>query len=295
MAGISLAQSAKMTQNELQAGVIEILATESKLLNILPFMNVVGSGYSYNVEKNLGSAQFRNVNEAYTSNAIETDLRTEALVILGDEAVVDTFQIATHSNVNDLMAIEVALRTKAIAHQYEKSFINGKGNVKDFKGILVRYEDVSANEVQKAQVFEASENLVDDIDVLLDSVLGGADCLIMNKKTRRALTSVARTSCEYKQYEYGTQFTLYGGLPIVDVETEILADNYVIAVKFGVKEAVCGLQNGSIQVTPLGEMESSPALKTRIEWFCGMAIFNDKKVAIRKPTALPAQAKAKVK
>ncbi|UVX69096.1 MAG: capsid family protein [Bacteriophage sp.] len=284
MAGISLAQSVKMTQNELQAGVIEILATESKLLNILPFMNVVGSGYSYNVENNLGSASFRNVNEKYNATELTTDLRTEALVILGDEAVVDTFQIATHSNINDLMAIEVALRTKAIAHKYEKTFVQGKGDTKDFKGILYRYLHSSANEVQEAQVLEATESIIDDIDVLLDSVLGGADCLIMNKKTRRALTKLARNSCEYKQGEFGTQFTLYGGIPIVDLEGDLLEDNIVIACRLGVKEAVCGLQNGSIVVTPLGQMEGQPQLKTRLEWFCGMAIFNDKTVAIRKPS-----------
>lgn len=94
MAGISLVQSAKMTNDVLQAGVIEVLATESKLLQLLPFMNVQGSGYTYNIEKNLGSAQFRKVNDGYTNAAIETIPVTERIVILGDEAIVDTYQIA---------------------------------------------------------------------------------------------------------------------------------------------------------------------------------------------------------
>ena len=72
MAGISLAQSARMTNDVLQAGVIEVLATESKLLQLLPFMNVQGSGYTYNIEKNLGNAQFRKVNGGYNYGAIET-------------------------------------------------------------------------------------------------------------------------------------------------------------------------------------------------------------------------------
>lgn len=298
MAGISLAQSARMTNDVLQAGVIEVLATESKLLQLLPFMNVQGSGYTYNIEKNLGSAQFRKVNGGYTIAEIETIPVTERIVILGDEAVVDTYQIAVESDINNLMAIEVALRTKAIAHKFEKCFISG-GKVagsgvpseiaaNEFVGILPRYTEKTPANIPAdalplftAQVITKSDDLIGDLDTLLDMVVGGADCLIMNKKTRRQLTAKGRAFCEYRQGEFGTQFVQYGGIDIVDVDAELLADDVVIAAKFGAKEAVCGLQNGGVRVTPLGEMEVQPQLKTRIEWFVGLAVFNPKAVAIR--------------
>lgn len=317
MAGISLTQSVKMTNDTLQAGVIEILATESKLLHLLPFMPIVGSGYTYNVEKNLGSAQFRQLNGKYTNSAIETETMVEALVILGDEAIIDTFQIAVHSDVNNLMALEVALRSKAIAHMYEKCFLRGgitggqtaawdgnetfqagSGSVSEsrgneFIGLLTRYifnnkspQPGSVAEIMSKQVIMADDtapDIIGDIDLLLDMVAGGADCLIMNKKTRRELTAKGRASCTYRQSEFGVQFTQYGNIDIVDVESDILGDDYILAVKFGAKEGVCGLQNGSVRVTALGEMDSQPQLKTRIEWFCGLAVFNPKTVAIRKP------------
>lgn len=302
MAGISLAQSARMTNDVLQAGVIEVLATESKLLQLLPFMNVQGSGYTYNIEKNLGSAQFRKVNGGYTIAEIETIPVTERIVILGDEAVVDTYQIAVESDINNLMAIEVALRTKAIAHKFEKCFISGGKAVgsgvpsetvaNEFVGILPRYtEKAPANiptdalSLFTAQVITKSDDLIGDLDTLLDMVVGGADCLIMNKKTRRQLTAKGRAFCEYRQGEFGTQFVQYGGIDIVDVDAELLDDDVVIAAKFGAKEAVCGLQNGGVRVTPLGEMEVQPQLKTRIEWFVGLAVFNPKAVAIRNVAA----------
>lgn len=300
MAGISLAQSARMTNDVLQAGVIEVLATESKLLQLLPFMNVQGSGYTYNIEKNLGSAQFRKVNGGYTIAEIETIPVTERIVILGDEAVVDTYQIAVESDINNLMAIEVALRTKAIAHKFEKCFINGGSKsttagvpsetvANEFVGILPRYTEATPANIPTealslftAQVIEKSEDLIADLDTLLDMVVGGADCLIMNKKTRRQLTAKGRAFCEYRQGEFGTQFVQYGGVDIVDVDSDLLADDIIIAAKFGAKEAVCGLQNGGVRVTALGEMESQPQLKTRIEWFVGLAVFNPKSVAVRK-------------
>ena len=299
MAGISLAQSARMTNDVLQAGVIEVLATESKLLQLLPFMNVQGSGYTYNIEKNLGNAQFRKVNGGYNYGAIETIPVTERIVILGDEAIVDTYQIAVESDINNLMAIEVALRTKAIAHKFEKCFIDGgkaagsgvpsDSKANEFVGILTRYTEASpanipaeAKPLYAAQVITKSDDLIGDIDTLLDMVAGGADALIMNKKTRRQLTAKGRAFCDYRQGEFGTQFLQYGGVDVVDIDGDLLADDIIIAAKFGAKEAVCGLQNGGVRVTALGEMESQPQLKTRIEWFVGLAVFNPKAVAIRK-------------
>ena len=302
MAGISLAQSARMTNDVLQAGVIEVLATESKLLQLLPFMNVQGSGYTYNIEKNLGNAQFRKVNGGYNYGAIETIPVTERIVILGDEAIVDTYQIAVESDVNNLMAIEVALRTKAIAHKFEKCFINGgsatttagvpsESVANEFVGILPRYTEATpanipaeARTLYTAQVITKSDDLIGDLDTLLDMVAGGADALIMNKKTRRQLTAKGRAFCDYRQGEFGTQFLQYGGVDVVDLDGDLIADDIIIAAKFGAKEAVCGLQNGGVRVTALGEMESQPQLKTRIEWFVGLAVFNPKTVAVRKVT-----------
>lgn len=299
MAGISLAQSARMTNDVLQAGVIEVLATESKLLQLLPFMNVQGSGYTYNIEKNLGNAQFRKVNGGYNYGAIETIPVTERIVILGDEAIVDTYQIAVESDINNLMAIEVALRTKAIAHKFEKCFIDGgkaagsgvpsESVANEFVGILPRYTETAPANIPsaalplfQAQVITKTDDLISDLDTLLDMVAGGADALIMNKKTRRQLTAKGRAFCEYRQGEFGTQFLQYGGVDVVDLDGELLADDIIIAAKFGAKEAVCGLQNGGVRVTALGEMESQPQLKTRIEWFVGLAVFNPKAVAVRK-------------
>ena len=284
MAGMTITQSAKLTQDTLQQGVVETMATESKILAVLPFMTVEGHGYSYNIEKNLGSASFRNVGEGYAHSEIETEKATEYLTILGDEAIVDSFQMEVHNNINDLMAVEVALRSKGVAHQYEKTFLNGTGEAKDFKGLLKRAE---------GKELTATEDIVADIDVLLDMVQGGADALIMNKKTRRELTAKARDYITYAHNEFGKQVAMFGDVAILDVEQEILADGYIVAVRFGVHEAVAGLQSKSgVQVKKLGELGETPSVKTRIEWFCGCAVFNPNTIAVRKP-AMVLAAKAK--
>lgn len=279
MAGITLAQSIDMTNDTLQAGVIQTMATESKLLSVLPFLTVEGHGYSYNIETDLAGVEFRAVNTAYNTVAPQTERKTEYLTILGGEAVVDSFQMEVHSNINDLMAVQVALTAKAVAHKYEKTFLNGDSAVdaNAFDGLIKR---------SLATAIPKGADIVADIDVLLDSVQGGADALIMNKATRRELTAKAREHITYRTNEFGVQVAQFGGVDIIDVEAELLANDIILAVKFGVYEAVAGLQSKSgVQVKPLGELGETPQLKTRIEWFVGLAVFNPKAVAMRKATA----------
>lgn len=280
MAGMTLAQSIDLTNDVLQAGVIETMATESKLIAVLPFMTIEGAGYAYNVETSLSDVQFRAVNTAYTPTLAETERKTEHLVILGGEAVIDSFQLEVHSNINDLMAVETALKAKSIVHKFEKTFLSGDA-AKDsnaFDGLVKR--------VSTDKVFEATEDIVGDIDVLLDEVQGGADALIMNKKTRRELNKHARTSLTQYTNEFGIQVTQFGGVDIIDIEGDLLEDEAIFAVRFGVHEAVTGLQSKSgVNVTSLGQLGETPQVKTRIEWFVGMAVFNPNTVVYRKPAA----------
>lgn len=290
---MTLADSLKLTTDTLQAGVIETLATESKILAVLPFMNVQGSGYTYNVETELSDTKFRAVGEEIVAGSAGYETRTEALKILGDEAIIDTFQIAVYGNVNDLMALEVQLKTKAIAHKFEKTFISGNSetNVKEFDGIDKRIKD--------GQVVDFTEykEKVDGVDVvgyatamdeLIDKVLGTPSALIMNKATRREVVANFRKYITYSTNEFGKQLALYDGVPILDVEDEVLpTKNTIYAVRFAAKEAVCGLTNGGIQVKALGEVDNAPQLKTRIEWFVGLAVFNDRAIAKAKMDAAP--------
>lgn len=282
---MTLADSLKLTTDTLQAGVIETLATESKILAALPFMNIQGSGYTYNVETELSDTEFRAVGEEISAGHAGYETRTEALKILGDEAVIDTFQIAVYGNVNDLMALEVGLKTKAIAHKFEKTFIAGDSvtNVKEFDGIDKR---VKASQIVDFTSYKEKVEGQDvpgyakAMDEAIDKVQGTPSALIMNKTTRRQVVANFRKYMTFSTDEFGRQLTSYSDIPIMDVEDEVLpAKNTIYAVRFGAKEAVCGLTNGGVQVKPLGEVDNAPQLKTRIEWFVGLAVFNDKAIA----------------
>lgn len=283
MAGLTLQESLQMTNDKLQAGVIETLALESKLLAVLPFMTIEGGGYSYNIETGLPDVGFRGLNEAYVPSNADRERHTEHLVILGGEAVVDSFQVEVHSDVNNLLAIETELKTKAIAHKFEQTFISGDSavEVNEFDGIKKRVTASGNVLAYDSLTGDGVTTLADHLDNLLDMVQGGADALIMNKATRRKLTREARESIEYTTNSFGVQQYTYGGVPIIDVEAEIMAENdEVFAIRFGEREAVAGLQSRSgVNVKPLGELGETPQIKNRIEWFVGLAVFNPYTVA----------------
>lgn len=273
---MTLADSLKLTTDTLQAGVIETLATESKLLSVLPFMSIQGSGYTYNVETKLSDTKFRAVGEGIVAGLAEYTTRTEALKIMGDEAIIDTFQIAVYGNVNDLMALEVALKTKAMAHKFEKTFLLGDEdiNAKEFNGIEKRLIDT--------QKLTATADTFSDVRKLRNKIQGAPSAYIMNKDTLVDFEALYKEYLTWERNEFGVPVASIGGIPVIDVEPEILpTTGDIYAVRFGAMEAVCGLTNGGVKVKALGEVDDAPQLKTRIEFFCGLAVFNDNTIAKR--------------
>ena len=61
---LTLAESAKLSQDMLQRGVIETIIEDSPMLRYLPWIQVEGNSFKYNQEATLGGASFYAVNAA---------------------------------------------------------------------------------------------------------------------------------------------------------------------------------------------------------------------------------------
>ena len=81
---------------------------------------------------------------------------------------------------------------------------------------------------------------------------------------------------------------MYDGIP-VEI-SDFVPDNEVqgtsgavcstiYALNFGLQEALCGLQNGGIEVVDVGQLETKDAVRVRIRWYCGLALFNQLRCA----------------
>jgi hypothetical protein len=280
MAGMTLVESAKYSQDTLQVGVIETITRTSAVLELLPFMEIEGNSYAYSQETALPNTEFRAVNTGYTAGVGEITRATESLCILGGDVDLDRFIVQTRSNINDIRAIQTAMKAKAIANTFSDKFFNGNTAVdaNSFNGLAKRLKNVYEVKLTVGSTID-----LDDLNKLVDMVEGGADVLYMNKTTKRALLTILQASQHYievGQDTFGRPVQMYSGIPIRTVEDTILPANEIYAVKFGVMDAVCGIENGGISVRDLGEIDSMPVLRTRIEWYCGMAIFHPRAACV---------------
>lgn len=285
-----LLENAKLlTQDMLQRGVIETMAKTSGVLARLPFIEVVGSGYAYNIVEELPSVEYREVNGQYTEGTATVKQTVEHLVIMGGDADVDIFLTRTHSNLNDLRAMQTELKAKAVSRQFEKDFFSGTGETNSMKGLDKRITDsVAGEEIKKALSLDA-------LNELLDAVVDGADCLYMSKTMRRKVMNLLQGSNHYIENgtdAFGRAVVKYGDVEIVPVEDSLIPANKVYAVKFGTDSYVHGLSNGGVQVMDLGQLDTKPAYRTRIEFYCGLATKHKKCFAVLN-TADLGRAKAK--
>lgn len=285
-----LLETAKLlTQDMLQRGVIETMAKTSGVLQRLPFIEVVGSGYAYNVVSELPEVGYRGINEGYTEATATVSQAVEHLVIMGGDADVDLFLTRTHSNLNDLRAMQTELKAKATARQFECDFFKGTGTDKALKGLDKRVAEGVAGEEIKAELS------YDALNELLDAVVDGADCLFMSKKLRRALLSLLQKDGHYLENgtdAFGKMVTKYGDVEIIPVEDSLIPADKIYAVKFGT-DYVAGLSNGGITVRDLGELDTKPCYRTRIEFFCGLCTKHTKSFAILNTATQLRTAKAK--
>src|SRR5829696_7159258 len=121
----TLAQSALLSENDLQRSVVETFVQESTILDRLPPLGIEGNAYAYNSESTLPGVEFRAVNSAYTESTGTVAQSTIGLVILGGDADVDRFIVQTRGNLNDQRQIQTGLKVKAATYKFQDAFING--------------------------------------------------------------------------------------------------------------------------------------------------------------------------
>lgn len=289
---LTLQEAEKYSTDVLRKGVIETFARESAVFELLPFMEIAGNAYAYNTEESLPDIAFRGVNEAYVENAGVINQASEGLTILGGDVDVDRYLAQTRGNVNDLRAIQTEMKSKALALAWTKTFFKGDSanNSNEFDGLEKR---VTGSQLIDASGVTEDQAILEKLDELIDAVEGEPDVLFMSKAMRRKIKGVLQRSTHYIESgedSFGRPVTTYAGIPIRVIGTdeagnEILGFNEegdtgsIYAVKFGADQYVSGLRNGSVNVRDLGEIDSKPVFRTRIEFYSGLAVFHPRAVA----------------
>jgi hypothetical protein len=295
LGAVTLAEAALLSDNQLRRGVIEKFIESSAVLARIPFMEIEGNAYQYSTESTLPGIAFRAVNAAYTESTGAVVNATEGLKILGGDADVDRFIQRTRSNRADQVATQTRLKAKAAAIKFTEAFFEGDSGVdaNSFDGLKTR---LTGTQVLTAGAAGAALTLsmMDDLLALVD----GADVIFAPDWLIRKVNGLVRTAGGINpepREEYGRRWYSYAGVDMVDPGkgldgvTNILgfdetqgASNVtasIYAVKWGEDEYLAGLTNGGIDVYALGELETKPAFRVRIEWYAGLAMFRSRAAA----------------
>lgn len=304
---VTLAQAAVLSTDQHSRGIHEIFVQESPVLDRLPLMEIAGNAYAYDLEATLPGVAFRGVNEAYVESTGTFNQLTERLVILGGDADVDRFIQQTRSDRYSQRAEQDKLKVKAISYKFNDHFFNGDTAVdtKGFDGLKKR--------LVGGQVIDAGTNGIpivgnggsdsfaffDKLDELL-AACPGADAIYANRQVRAKVQSAGRRIGGVdlvKEDITGKRVVTWQGVPLLDPgdslagaqvlpQTETMGSSNVTssvyAVRFGGSDgdqAVTGLTNGGVMVDDLGQLQEKPALRTRIEFYCGVALFGGKAAA----------------
>jgi hypothetical protein len=297
MAALTLLEAAKLNPGEvLRNTVVELYAGSSGIIENLPFININGNTYKHNEVAALPGMGFRGVNEAYTANYGILNPIVDSLVIAGGDLDVDKFIVDTQGQ--QQRSIQEQMKIQALSLMFTKKFIKGdnQNDPREFDGLQARIggnQKIAAGATANGTALSLAM-----LDQVIDKVLNPTH-LIMNKAMKRRLTTAARNYqvsgfITYGVDAFGRRIEEYNGLPIITVDldetqTAILGFNEaatsgtatgssIYVVSFD-ESGVAGLQNGRMSVRDLGELQTQPAYRTRIEWYTGMGIFNPRAAA----------------
>jgi hypothetical protein len=296
---LTLDEAAKLSNDMLLQGVVETIVKDSPVLQQMPFIEIVGNVLTYNQEKTLPTIDFYNVGDAWTESTPTFEQKTATLKIMGGDADVDNFLKATRSNIQDLEAAVVELKAKALKDKFEETFIYGdSSDNKQFDGIRKLIDTGTAGDQLIAMSDTGSTLTLAKLDELIDAVKGGKpDMLLMSRRSRRKLNALVRAAggmMETDRDNWGNFVQLWDGIPIgvndwildthtlsggVETNTTGGTCSTIYAFQMG-EGALCGLTSpGHLTVEPIGSLETKDASRTRIKWYCSLALFSSIKAA----------------
>lgn len=292
MAALTLIEAAKLeTGDVVRSTIMELYSGSSSVFEVLPFDDIQGGSLTYNSEQTYPGVGFRGFNEAYTPSVGVINPKTEVLTIAGGELDVDVALIKTRGMRQ--RAVQEAMKAKALGLAWTQKFFKGDtaSNPREFDGLQVRC--VGDQKMAAGSTGGGDPLSLAKFDEAIRRTLNPTD-IFMSSKMAIKFTAAARSTSvggyiSYDKNEMGQRVLMYNNLPIriVDLDgagAEILpfteaavsggataTSIYILSIG---DSGVTGIQNGGMDIRDLGELQSAPIYRTRIEWLSGLAVFN---------------------
>ena len=223
------AEAAKLSNNDLVAGVIEEMIERDQTFAMVPFVETMGKAYVYNREDEsdmddhitgsvaTAGVSFLDPNDTVLERGTKFVEVTTNLRIIAGDVDVDKFLSGTMSDTTSQLAAQIAAKAKIVGSIWKRTFVNGDNgtNAKEFDGInqlVTAGQTIATATDGVALTFEK-------LDELKDLVPNGADALIMHSVTYRAFKALVRalygTAPEHIMYQDFGMVPSYDGTPIL--------------------------------------------------------------------------------
>jgi hypothetical protein len=297
---MTLLEAAKLAPSIETATIIEEYAAQSDILRVIPIEDHDGSGIHYNREDQLPGVGFRGVNEGYSESVGVLNPQSEAFKIAGGDLDVDKSIIDAQGET--VRSVHELQKVKALSLMWTRNFLKGdsRTNARVFDGLQVRLTGSQLVSNAAAGAGLSLLKLDETIDLVDDPTH-----VIMSKAQRRRLTAAARAGIggdiRYAPDEFGKQQAFYNDLPILIADYDNLGNQildftetspdgsssnlctsiYVVSfmpMKLVGIQGKCDGKYG-IATRDLGELETKPVYRTRVEWYTAIACYHGRAAA----------------
>ena len=303
MALQTIVEADKYSRTQLLAGVVEEIVDASPMFAFLPFDTVLGNSLTYNRENTLGTAQFYDPADVWVESTPTVTQVVAKLKIVGGDADLDKFLALTRSNEQDLRAMVLSLKAKAVVRAIENELIYGDVddvNAKGFDGLHEILGVVTgAQDVLAGSATTGGPGTFSKLDEMIDKVKPGPpDALIMSRRSRRQIKKLARSQgwdlALSQPSGLNRPINFYNDIPILVndfiTDTEDCVDGgfggktgddttSIFGVKFGA-EGLHGIDGGQgLTVEDVGALETKDASRIRVKWYMSLVLMSTKALA----------------
>ena len=296
---LTLVEASKYSNDVLQRGVIEELVKDDPILDKLKFKSITGNGLTYNTESTLSGASFYNPGDTWVESTGVVTSKTAFTKILGGDADVDNFLLATRSKENDLMQEQISAKIKAMRRAFNDMALYGDVDIdtKGFDGLHKLMISLTLNTVAVGTSSGTPVTLsLAKAEEALDLIKNGkASMCLMTKKERRGINKflngvggITKTDVQGKTVQ-----TLFD-VPISvsdhlsddeavdkDYGTNQFGHDYTDGIALGNDDngtsifflqfddfAFSGVQSGgSLTTERFAKLETKDASRVRIKWY----------------------------
>ena len=296
----TMAEMSKHIADDITRGVAEDIITVNQLYNVLPFVAYSGDGVITNRENVLGDVQMLGIGDNITAKAAASYGQSTftATKIIGDAHMDGLVQAQSDAGGVDAAALEISSKAKSVAEQFMDQITNGSGTGNDMNSL---HTLVDASMYTPASAGQALS--FDLLDELLDLIKGGADFIVMSRRTRRAYKALLRsaggnTADDMVTLQNGEQVLGYNGIPVFVNDNQSVTETAngaaltggaltsVYAGKFDDGSRKRGLAAiypksvpGGVQVEPIGAAEGKDESIWRVKQYTNLALFNRRSLA----------------